>query len=95
MIELTEREKELLGYIDKLLKFHALLIATYTDVINLYAGIQYLVGFTSDNIKNIDPFNTTKNMIEVLNSEFGTSYSLTSVKEEIEKTKEVKEEIKQ
>jgi thiamine biosynthesis protein ThiC len=92
MADLTEREKELLGYIDKLLKFHSLLITIYTEIINLYAETNFILGFATENIKKIDPFNTTKVMIETLNKNFGTSYSVSNLKEELEK--EVKKEEK-
>jgi hypothetical protein len=87
MPENTEREKELLVYIEKLVKYHSLLITTYTEIVNLYAGMQYLLNFLTENLTKIDPLGTNKNMFEVLNREFGADYKITNIKEELDKDK--------
>ena len=76
MPEITEREKELLGYIDKLLKFHALFMQTLGGFLQIAYANSVLSTNISESMKKIDPFNTMKNMIETLNVNFGTSYNV-------------------
>jgi hypothetical protein len=76
MQELTEREKELLGYIDKLLKFHALFMQVYVAITQVAYSFVMLQDQTTEQIKKIDPFSTIKNTIESLNVNFGTNYPI-------------------
>jgi len=88
MAELTEREKELLGYIDKLLKFHALSMVVYSQLAKITIGLGVLHEGIDTNIKNIDPFGTMKNMIETLNRDFNTSYTLFGEEKQVGEVKQ-------